>query len=118
MTETVIVCPNCNTSIELTERLAGPLIEEARRQFQQRLTEKEADFGRREQQLKAAEGNLAKARAAIDAEVAGKLKTARATIVEAEAEKARLAVADDIGRRDRQMAELQEILTANNAKLA
>ena len=54
----------------------------------------------------------------INDEVAKKLKAERAVIVETEAKKARLALANDIEQRDRQVAELQQILTANNVKLA
>lgn len=118
MTEPQIVCPNCRTEIKLTEQLAAPLIAETRRQFDQQLAQKEADFARREALLKTTEADLAKAREAIDTEVAAKLKAERATIAEAEARNARLAVADDLGQRDRQLAELQGILAANNDKLA
>ncbi|MGO3933695.1 DUF2130 domain-containing protein [Rhodopseudomonas pseudopalustris] len=118
MTEPQIVCPNCRTEIKLTEQLAAPLIAETRRQFDQQLAQKEAEFGRREAQLKTTEADLAKAREAIDTEVAAKLKNERATIAAAEAKKAQLAVADDLGQRDRQLTELQAILAANNEKLA
>jgi hypothetical protein len=50
--------------------------------------------------------------------VAAKLKAERASIAEAEARKARLALTDELGQRDRQLADLQQILTTNNAKLA
>src|SRR5207302_976370 len=78
----------------------------------------EADFGRREATLKQTQDDLAKAREAIDEQVAAKLRTERAGIAEAEAKKARLAMADDLGQRDRQLADLQQVLATNNAKLA
>jgi hypothetical protein len=57
-------------------------------------------------------------REAIDDEVARKLKAERASITESEARKAQLALADDLEQRDRRLAELQNDLTINNAKLA
>ncbi len=117
VTEPQIVCPNCRTEIKLTESLAAPLIAETRRQFEQQLTAKEADFGKREAALKKTQDELAKAREAIDEQVAAKLKAERASIVEAEAKKARVALANDLEQRDKQLAELQQNLTANNAKL-
>jgi hypothetical protein len=62
--------------------------------------------------------DLARAREAIDDQVATKLKAERAAIVEAEAGKARLALTEELGQRDRQLADLQQILATNNAKLA
>jgi hypothetical protein len=118
VTEPQIVCPNCHTDIKLTESLAAPLIAENRKQFEQQLAAREADFGRREAQLKKTQDDLARAREAIDGEVAGRLKVERATIAEAEAKKARLAFADDLQQRDRQLTELQQNLMVNNAKLA
>jgi hypothetical protein len=118
MTDPQIVCPNCRTEIRLTESLAAPLIAETRRQFEAQLAAREADFGRREAGLKKTQEDLARAREAIDDQVATKLKSERAAIVEAEAGKARLALTEELGQRDRQLADLQQILATNNAKLA
>lgn len=118
MTGPLIVCPSCKTEIKITEQLAAPLIAETRRQFEQQLAQKEIDFGRRETALKAAEGDLAKARATIEQEVAKKLTAERASIAATEAAKARLLVAADLEQRNQQLAELQQNLAANNAKLA
>jgi hypothetical protein len=113
-----IVCPNCRTEIKLTEQLAAPLIEETRRSFEKQLAAKEADFGRRESVLKKAQDDITQARAAIDEQVAAKLKAERGAVVQAEAVKARVALADEIGNRERQLAELQEVLLGKDAKLA
>ena len=117
-TDPQIVCPNCRTEIKLTESLAAPLIAETRRKFDQQLAAKEADFGRREAQLKQASEEIAKAREAVDEQVAAKLKAERSSIVETEAKRARLAIADELGARDRQLADLKQMLAANNEKLA
>ncbi|WP_407155809.1 DUF2130 domain-containing protein [Bradyrhizobium sp. STM 3557] len=118
MTDPQIVCPNCRTEIRLTEQLAAPLIAETRRKFDQQLAAKEADFSRRESVLKKAQDELAQARAGIDEQVAAKLKSERAAIAQAEAARARQAVADEIGNRDRQLAELHEAIITKDAKLA
>ena len=118
VTDPQIVCPNCRTEIRLTEQLAAPLIAETRRKFDQQLAAKEADFGRRESVLKKAQDELAQARATIDAQVNAKLKSERAAIAQAESVRARQAVADEIGNRDRQLAELHESILTKDAKLA
>lgn len=98
--EPQIICPKCSTEIKLTESLAAPLIAETRKQFDVQLTQKEADFGRREAQLRKTQDELAKARETIEEDVANKLKAERSVIAETEAKKAREALADDIDRRD------------------
>ena len=118
MTDPQIICPHCRTGIKLTESLAAPMIAASRKQFEAQLAAKEADFGRREAELRQTQDDLAKARATLDEQVAAKVSAERVAITEAEASKARLLVADELGRRDRQLADLQQMLTANNAKLA
>lgn len=118
MSEPQIVCPKCSAEIKLTESLAAPLIADARRGLEQQLASKEADFAKRETVLRQSQQDLAKAREAVDDDVARKLKAERASIAESEAKKARYALADDLEQRDRRLAELQNDLTINNAKLA
>ncbi len=117
MNEPQIVCPHCSTEIKLTESLAAPLIAETRKKFEQHLASKETAYAKRESELRQAQENLAKARETIDEEVAQRLRRERASIVETEARKAREAIAEDLNRRDRELAELQQNLNANNAKL-
>lgn len=116
--EPQIVCPKCGTAIKLTESLAAPLIAKTRKQFEQKLADKEAEYGQREASLRRSQKALAKARVAIDDEVTRRLQDARAEIAETEAQKARLALATDLDQRDRHLAELKRHLDANNAKLA
>ncbi|WP_334366907.1 DUF2130 domain-containing protein [Bradyrhizobium sp. AZCC 1578] len=118
MSDPQIVCPSCHTEIKLTESLAAPMIAATRKQFEAQLAAKEADFERREAQLRQTQADLTRAREAIDEQVAAKLRAERVAIAEAEAKKARLALADDLSQRDRQLADLQQMLATNNAKLA
>src|SRR5579864_3868195 len=57
-----IICPNCHTGIKLTESLAAPLIAQTRRQYEEKLTQKEREFARRESLLQQQQADLAKAR--------------------------------------------------------
>ena len=99
MSDPQIICPQCSTPIKLTESLAAPLIAQTRKQFEQQLASKEADFARRETVLRQTQQDLAKAREAVDEEVAKKLKAERASISESEARKARVAVANELEQR-------------------
>ncbi len=118
MSDPQITCTKCGTEIKLTESLAAPLIVAARKQFEAQLAAKEADFNRREAQLRQTQAELTKIRETVDEQIAAKMAVERTVIAEAEAKRARLALADDLGRRDQQLADLQHLLTANDAKLA
>ena len=51
--EPSIVCPNCRTEIKLTETLAAPLIEAARRDSEAKLRQQEAEIAKREAAIRA-----------------------------------------------------------------
>jgi hypothetical protein len=118
MTEPLIICPKCNTSIKLTESLAAPLIAKTRKQLKQQLAEKEREFAKREITLRDSQKAITQARRTIDAEIAKKLQTERTIIAKREAAKARLALRADIDQRDELLSKLQSNLKTNNAKLA
>src|SRR3990170_3466579 len=103
MTEPTIVCPNCKTEIKLTESLAAPLIESTRRQYEQRIAQKEAEVGKREAAVRDQQAALAKAQDSVDEQVAAKLKTERAGIATEEAKKARLALVADLAQKTREV---------------
>ena len=118
MTEPTITCPNCKTEIKLTESLAAPLIEATRRGFEQRLAQKDADVAKREAEIKNREEALAKAKEAIDDQVAEKLKLERGKISADEAKKAKAAAATDLEQKAREIVDLQEVLKSREEKLA
>ncbi len=118
MTEPTITCPNCKTEIKLTESLAAPLIESTRRDFEKRLALKDSDIAKKEEALREREEAVSKAKQAIDDQVAEKLLVERARIVSEESKKARLALQTDFDQKTRELAELQDVLTQRNAKLA
>src|SRR6266571_5518938 len=93
MAEPTIVCPSCKTEIKLTESLAAPLLEATRRDFEQRIKQKDVDL-------------------------AAKLKDEGAKIAIEEARKAKLALASELDQRTRAVVELENALKENNAKLA
>ena len=118
MTDPQIVCPNCRTEIKLTESLAEPLVAETRRRFEQQLAAREVEFSRREAKLKQAQHELAKARETVDEQVAAKLLAERARIAETETKRARTAIAAELGERDRQLSDLQQLFAERGEKLA
>ena len=122
MTEPTIICPKCKTEIKLTESLAAPLIAATRKQFEQQLAQKDNDIAQREQAMREKEKQLAeekrKLQEQVDAQVEDRLKAERIRIIEEESRKAKQATAVELENKARELADLQEVLQQNNAKLA
>ena len=118
MIEPTITCPNCQAEIKLTESLAAPLIEATRKRFQQEAAKKDADIAKREAALNDAQAALAAARATIDEQVATKLAAERTAIAAEETRKARLLAATELKEKDKEVAELQDVLKVRDEKLA
>ncbi|MBM4400502.1 MAG: DUF2130 domain-containing protein [Crenarchaeota archaeon] len=110
MTEPTIICPKCRTEIKLTESLAAPLIESIRREYEERLSQKEIDIAEREEAL-------SKTKETLDSQVAEKLQQERIKIAAEEARMARLALAIDIDQKDKEITDLQDVLKQRDAKL-
>ncbi len=118
MTEPTITCPRCKTEIKLTESLAAPLIETTRRDYEQRMAQKEAESVKREVGIQEREVALAKAQETINEQVADKLKLECTRIAAEESKKAKLALANDLEQKSKDLIELQTILKQRDDKLA
>ncbi|HEU4625078.1 MAG TPA: DUF2130 domain-containing protein [Steroidobacteraceae bacterium] len=105
--EPTIHCPHCQAEIKLTESLAAPLLEA-----------KELEFKRMESELREREASLARQRHALEQEVAGRLAAERKKVAEEEQRKARLALGIELETKQRELADLSELLKSREAKLA
>jgi len=118
MTEPTIICPSCKTEIKLTESLAAPLIEATRKDFEQRLTRKNADIAQRESALREQEDALCKARETVDQQIAQKISLERTKIISEEARKAKLVVAADLEQKITELEDLKKAVKQQDEKLA
>lgn len=122
MTEPTIHCPNCATEIRLTESLAAPLIAATRQQFEQQLAQKDQDIAQRENGLREQQKQLQDAKRGLDEQiaqqVAAQLQNERQRIISEESQKAKQAAANEIDSKTRELAELNDVLKARDAKLA
>ena len=118
MAEPTVVCPQCKTEIKLTESLAAPLLESIRRDYEQRLTQKDTEVARREKLLHEREAGLERAKETFDEQVNQKLQQERARIAAEEQKKAKLTLGNDLEQRVKEVTELQEVLRQRDAKLA
>lgn len=117
MNEPTITCPSCKSDIKLTESLAGPLLEQTRRQFVEQLNEKDRLVEKVQADIAAEKKRVELERQAIEATVAARMDDARKQIATDEAERAKRIVAADIEERDRKFAELQQMLASREEKL-
>ena len=117
MAEPTIICPQCKTEIKLTESLAAPLIESVKRDYEQRLSQKDADMTQREQTLADRAQSLEKARATLDQQVAQKLQQERVRIAAEEQQRAKLALGNDLDQKAKEISTLQEVLKQRDIKL-
>ena len=117
MVEPVIQCPHCHKEIKLTESLAAPLVEATRQEFEAKLAEKDTEVARRETQLRAEEQSVATARKQVAEEIAEGVRRERQTIAHEEASKARRLVSDELEGKARELAELEAVVKAKDAKL-
>ena len=118
MAEPTVVCPQCKTEIKLTESLAAPLLESIRRDYEQRLTQKDADMAKREKALHEREAGLQKQKESMDEQVAQKMQQEQARIAAEEGKKAKLAVGNELNQKVQEINDLQDILKQKDIKLA
>ena len=118
MIEPTIICPNCKTEIKLTESLAAPLIQATREQYEQKIIRKEADVAKREAIIREQQADIVKAKESIDEQIAAQLKAEREKISADEAKKARLLIAADLEQKAKEIADLQQVLSVRDGKLA
>jgi hypothetical protein len=111
MSDPTIVCPSCKTEIRLNESLAAPLIENARRELEQKVAEREARVAERIRELESQ-------RASLDEQIQERLQRERAALTAAEAKKARAALADEIARAQAELVERDRLLRERDEKLA
>ena len=122
MAEPTITCPNCKTEIRLTESLAASLIAATRKQFEEQLSQKDAEVAKREEGVREKEKQILDAKRNLDEQVtdqvAAQLKAERIQVIAEESKKAKLASAAEIEAKARELSELQEVLKVRDEKLA
>lgn len=129
MTDSVITCPNCKTSIKLTESLAAPYIERLRQKYEEEARAKEASLASREAAAREQAAKVASERAVLEksradlaeqvnAQVVAKVAAEKRGIEEAALKKAREESSQDVQRQSKDNADLREQVRLQNEKLA
>ncbi|HEU4683275.1 MAG TPA: DUF2130 domain-containing protein [Nitrospira sp.] len=118
MSEPTIICPSCKVEIKLTESLAAPLLASVRRDYDQRLAQKEAETAKREAAMRAREEAVEKEKQRLAEVVAEQVRVERGKIAAEEAKKAKLALQTELEHKAKEVSELQELIQQREAKLA
>ncbi len=118
MAEPTITCPQCKNEIKLTQSLAAPLLESVKREYEQRLSQKDANMTQREQALAERAQSLERVKATLDQQVAQKLQQERVRIAAEEQQRAKLALGNDLDQKTNEISSLQEVLKQRDIKLA
>ncbi len=117
MVEPTITCPKCKSEIKLTESLAAPILESARKDYERKLAQKDLAVASREKAIQEREEALSKERETFESQVAARLQQERGKIAAEEGKKAKLALSTDLEQKAREIADLQDILRKKDEKL-
>ena len=118
MADPTVVCPQCRSEIKLTESLAAPLLADVRRQFEQRLAQKDNEMAEREHALNERAQSLEKTKATLDQQIAARMQLERTRIAAEEQQKAKLVLDNDLKQKAKEIVTLQEVLKQRDGKLA
>lgn len=122
MNDSTVTCPSCKTEFPLTESLAAPLIAATRRQFEQKLSQKDEEIAKREQAVREKEKLLGEANRNLEQRVAddveAQLNSERSRIAAEESKRAQRAAAVELNVKAREVVDLRDALRVRDAKLA
>jgi hypothetical protein len=107
MREPVITCPNCHSEIKLTEPLAAPLIEAARKRHEERFAEKDAAAKKAEPDLTRKERELDDARRDIELTVEKQLQSSLLAVGETTKREAQERLKLKTREKEQQIAPMQ-----------
>lgn len=118
MTEPTLNCPQCGTEIKLTESLAGPLIENTRREYELKLKEKDAALAGQRRTLQQEQDDIKKDRAALNDQIEQGIAKDREKIAAEERVKATKIASLEIATKTKEADELKAVLADRELKLA
>ena len=96
MDEPTIKCPECGTSIKLTESLAGPLLESKKQDFEKKLKAKDDLIAEKVAKLEKEQNDVLEARRNLDSEILKAVSSEKKKISLEEKEKAKRLVELDL----------------------
>src|SRR4051794_27381287 len=92
----VVSCPKCRTEIPLTESLAAPLIQATRQRYEEQIARSNEEIATREAAVQNQQARIRAEKAALEEQIAKRLREERERIASEEAKKARMLLADEL----------------------
>ena len=117
MDEPAIKCPSCGIPIKLTESLAGPLIENTKREFEEKLKAKDEVLSEKMAALKKEQAEVVIARKELDTEILKAVSSEKERIILDEKEKAKKLVALDLKKIADEKQSLEDVLKQRESQL-
>jgi hypothetical protein len=112
-----IKCPNCGKEFKLNETLAGPIIEQTRKEYDEKIAAKDMAIEKRESEITSQKARLAAEKANLDSVLEAKLKDAKLKITEEESKRAKELLDVDIKSREKEIQNLKEIAKDREKRL-
>lgn len=112
MAEIVLTCKQCGAEIELTDSLAAPLLEEAKRDFERKLSQKNEEIARQKKEMDDRRVALEGAEEALDQTIAKRVAEQVAKVSSVEAKKAREALQKELNAKDELLENLRNDLVS------
>src|SRR4051794_17717547 len=92
----MVSCPKCRTEIPLTESLAAPLIEATRQRYEDKIARTNEQIAAQEAPVQTQQSRIRAEKAALEEQIAKRLREERERIASEEAKKARMLLADEL----------------------
>jgi hypothetical protein len=112
MNDVVLTCKQCGAELELTDSIAAPLLEKAKKEFDRKLAEKNAEINRQKEEMERRRLALEGAEEALDQTIALRVAAQMEKVSAAEAKKARDAMQNELSARDEELEGLKRNLAS------
>jgi hypothetical protein len=112
MAEIFLKCKQCGAELELTDSLAAPLLEDAKREFERKLAQKNEEITRQKKEMEDRRKALEGAEEALDETIAQRVAAQITKVSAAEAKKAREAVQNEMKTKDEELEILKKSLAS------
>ncbi len=115
--DTKLSCPNCGTSIELTESLAQPLLTQMREDYEKKLSLKNQEILQQSKELQERASRLEESENNLEIKLSERLKTERETIIKQAEKRAKFEAQQKQEENQHELNSLKEIIQQRDEKL-
>lgn len=118
MSDPVLECPNCGEKIRLTESLAGPILAQTRKEFENKLKEKDNLIEEKARVLQGEKDRLEAERAQLQERITAGVEAERERIAAQEKQRAEKLSALEVANQAKQLDEMKALVADRENKLS